>query len=80
MKGDIAVNTFQKWILIIATLIFALGTLLSSLTGRYRLPILHDVYSQQHPSARFDTSTGEVEVKHLKKWEAGASSWVKELR
>ena len=61
-------NNFQKLILITGVWIFAIGVLLHSFTGRYRLPILDDEYAKQGEhamtfyAARFDTWTGKLET------------------
>jgi len=73
-------NNLQKWLIIIAVWIFAIGTLFSGLRGRYKIPILYDTFTEMHPDARYDTWTGNVQVRHLSKWEIGASSWVKDLK
>lgn len=78
-------NNFQKWI-VTASLIFSLGmlllgigTILNSVTKRYRWAELYDVFAQQHPHSRYDTWTGDLQVRHSGRWESGASSWIKKL-
>jgi hypothetical protein len=77
-------TTGQKWLLIAAVWVFAVGTLLSSFQGRYKLPKLYDVYAAMHTTARYDTWTGELEVKHVKgdgwAWVKGATLWVEDLK
>lgn len=77
-------TSLQKWLLILAIWIFAVGILLHSFQGRYRLTKLYESYAVLHAVSRYDTWTGEVEVKHMKGnrwvWEKGATSWVEELK
>ena len=65
-------NTLQRWLIVIAVWIFAIGVFLHAFTGRYRLPILDDDYvrGSEHSmtfwEARYDTWTGKLEVTQLK--------------
>ena len=63
-------NTLQRWLIVIAIWVFAIGVSLQALHGRYRLPILHDEYAQQpgtilRYSARYNTWTGQLEVTYI---------------
>ena len=61
-------DILQKWLIVLACMIFAVGIFLHAFTGRYRLPILENDYSMgdQHAmiyyEARYDTWSGKLEV------------------
>ena len=61
----------QKWLIVFAIQVFAIGVLLHASTGRYRLPILADDYVRgaEHAvtyyGARYDTWTGRLEITYL---------------
>ena len=66
-------NTIQRWLIVIAMLLLAIGVLLHAFTGRYKLPILDNeeefVKTDGHMwglyEARYDTWTGRFEVTQL---------------
>jgi hypothetical protein len=77
-------NILQKWLIVIAVLIFAVGTFLGALNGRYRMGKVSMDSAQRgkYLSVRFDTWTGEVEVKDSisQRWVKGSSVFVEELK
>jgi len=75
-------SNLQKWLIIIAIWIFAVGILFNGLRGRYKMPILYDVDAKMHPDARYDTWTGKLQVWEYgyRHYETGATSWVKDLK
>lgn len=77
-------NTLQKWFIVVAALIFAIGTFLGALNGRYRMGKVSMDSAQRgkYLSVRFDTRTGEVEVKDSlsQRWVKGSSVFVEELK
>ena len=70
-------NQLQKWLIIMAMWIFAIGVLFSSFNGRYRWA---DLTMSGYNGARYDTWTGEVEVRNGLHWERGAPGWIKDVK
>jgi len=64
-------DTLQRWLIVIAIWVFAVGIFLQALHGRYRLPILADDYvrgsehAMTYYGARYDTWTGRLETTYL---------------
>ncbi|MDP2924503.1 MAG: hypothetical protein Q8O30_12440 [Candidatus Omnitrophota bacterium] len=77
-------NVLQKWLVVIAILVFATGTFLNGINGRYRMGKVSMDSAQRgkYLSVRFDTWTGEVEVKDSisQRWVKGSSVFVDELK
>lgn len=77
-------NSLQKWLIVIAVLVFALGVVLNSFQGRYKMAVVDELSYKPggYYSARFDTWTGDCSVKDSKshRWVEGSSVFFKDLR
>jgi len=77
-------NTLQKWFIVIAVLVFAIATLLGAFNGRYKMgkASMDSAQRGKYLSVRFDTWTGEVEVKDSisQRWVKGSSVFVEDLK
>ena len=77
-------NVLQKWLIVLAIWIFAIGVLLNAFHGRYKMAVISELSqaARAYTSARFDTWTGEVEVKDSRshRWQEGSSFFIEELK
>ena len=87
-------DSFQKWLMVVSSLIFAvgvlcfgIGTILNSFTGRYHWAELEtSSYLGDAAASRYDTWTGEIQVKGRCGggkfcWSDGInSSWIRNVK
>ena len=77
-------NALQKWLIVLAIWILAIGVLLNAFHGRYKMAVVSELSqaTRAYTSARFDTWTGEVEVKDSRghRWQEGSSFFIEELK
>ena len=77
-------NHLQKWLIVLAVWVFAIGTLLNAFHGRYKMGKASMEAAQRgnYLSVRFDTWTGEVQVQDNPsgRWVRGSSIFVEELK
>ncbi len=76
-------SSSQKWLIVLAIWILAIGVLLNAFHGRYKMAVVSELsQAARYTSARFDTWTGEVEVKDSPghRWQEGSSFFVEELK
>jgi len=76
-------NTFQKYLIVLAVWMLSVGVLLNAFHGRYKMAVISEASqaARAYTSARFDTWTGEVEVKdNFSHWQKGSSYFIQELK